>query len=76
MSEFIGYVLADTNRAILFQDHFWHLPDWMPKSQVDIIRYHDTLEVQITASAWIVGKKGMREFTERTPEDFEDGQGN
>ena len=65
---FIGYIEADTDRAILFQDHYWASHDWFPKSQVEIIRYVDTHEVQIVASAWICGKKeGLAEFAHREP---------
>lgn len=63
---FIGYVWAETQRAFLFQDHFWHEADWMPKSQVTTIRHEETHEVVLVASTWICSQKGVKEFEERT----------
>lgn len=63
--QFIGVVLVDTDRAFLFQDWFWHDPEWMPKSQTSIRREHDTAEVVVEASAWISKQKGLQEFKER-----------
>ena len=28
MSQFVGYPVAMSNRAVLFQDHFWHGPEY------------------------------------------------
>lgn len=63
--EFIGYIIVETPRAILFQDHFWGEPDWMPKSQAEIFRDMDTHEIRLIASTWISKQKGIQEFTER-----------
>lgn len=62
----IGVVIADTNRAFYFQDWYWHGPDWIPKSQAEIIRDPDTFEVTITLSNWISEKKPYDEFQEVT----------
>lgn len=67
-SHFLGYVLFETDKALMFIDHFWHYPDWMPKSQAQVIRSPGTQEVEIIATAWICGKKGVEEFTEVTEE--------
>lgn len=61
---FIGFIEVETDRALLFQDHFWHEPDWMPKSQVEIMREYDTHEVKLIATAWICEKKELKEFNE------------
>lgn len=66
---FTGYVEAETQKAFLFQDHFWHSPDWMPKSQVDVVRYDDTHEITLVAQPWICGQKGIRECVERVEAD-------
>ncbi len=63
--EFIGYVVAETQRAVLFHDHYWENPDWMPKSQVTFHRSDDTPEVVIKASQWICGQKKIQEFAHR-----------
>jgi hypothetical protein len=70
---FIGYLLNETDRAYLFQDHFWegNSGDWFPKSQADIIRSPDTIEVKILASAWICQKKNIDEFKYRSAEEIE-----
>lgn len=63
MPKFIGYVVAETDRALLFQDHYWTAPDWMPKSQVEQYRDPDApMELQLEASAWICGQKNIKEF--------------
>ncbi len=63
--EFLGYIVAGTARAILFQDHFWHEPDWMPRSQIHITDDFDSNEVHIKASPWICQQKNIHEFKER-----------
>lgn len=75
MPEFIGYIEADTGRAILFHDHYWCQPDWLPKSQAEIIRDPETTEVKVIASNWICGQKGIKEFEFRDcpPEEEDDG---
>lgn len=59
--QFEGYILHDTNRAVLFQSHYWEEPDFMPKSQIEIIRDPDTDEVVLIASSWISKQKGLKE---------------
>ena len=66
---FIGYVEVETDRAYLFQDHYWQEPDWMPKTQVEVLRDYDTHEVQMLATSWICDKKGIREFESRGAND-------
>lgn len=66
---FEGYIIADTVRAVLFQSHYWHAAEWMPKSQIAIRREDDTPEVVIVATPWIAGQKGLEEFTERVAPD-------
>lgn len=63
--QFIGYILATTDRALLFQDHFWHEPGWLPKSQVTVIRDDETMETKLVASPWICKAKNLQEFEER-----------
>lgn len=61
---FIGYIEVETTKAILFWDHFWHRPDWMPKSQITMQRDEMSTEVVVDASPWICKQKGVREFEE------------
>lgn len=66
MNQFIGYVLASTTRAILFQDHFWHQPEWFPRSQITVMPPEpDNTEFRFTASDWICQQKEVEEFQER-----------
>jgi hypothetical protein len=65
--EFIGYVLHETGRAILFQDHYWTGPNWMPKSQTTLFTEPDTDEVRLHATEWICGKNNVVEFTQWSP---------
>lgn len=69
---FIGFVETETDRAILFQDHFWGRSDWFPKSQIDVLREDDTHEVRILASAWICNAKQINEFQYRSTEEIDD----
>lgn len=71
MMQFIGYLLAETNRALLFQDHFWESSTWMPKSQIDVFRDSSTFEVRIKASDWISRQKCLREGRTMLREEFE-----
>jgi len=57
----IGYIVAESNRAVLFQDHYWDEPDWMPKTQAAIVRDPDTHEVQLSCSDWISRQKELKE---------------
>jgi len=62
---FIGYIVAETPKAFLFHDHFWHNPDWMPKSQINrVLKNEGTHEVILSATAWICGQKNIQEFKE------------
>jgi hypothetical protein len=60
---FEGFIQAETQRAYLFHCHYWESADWMPKSQVDTIKFEDTHEVVIIASSWICNQKNIDEFT-------------
>lgn len=71
---FIGYLENETDKAYLFQDHWWASADWLPKSQADIIRSHDTFEVKILASSWICSKKNIQEFKHRSAEEIEEAR--
>ena len=62
---FIGYVEAETDRALLFQDHWWHYAEWLPKTQISVLHDFDTHEVMVQASPWICGVKNLIEFKER-----------
>lgn len=66
--QFIGFILGHTNKAVLFQDHYWHVPDWMPRSQIDLYYDPESIEATILASEWICGQKKMQEYQERTEE--------
>lgn len=70
MMEFIGYIIHDTGKAILFHDHYWSAPDWMPKSQITIHTEIDTHEVRLVASDWISKQKGIREFEYREVQEY------
>lgn len=69
---FIGYAVANTPKAILFQDHFWHTPSWMPKSQIEVFREDDTEELIVKATPWICKQKRLDEFTEYSEEDIKE----
>lgn len=62
---FEGFVVMHTQRAILFQSHYWESPEWMPRSQIEYNRCWDTGEVTVVASSWICGQKDLREFEYR-----------
>lgn len=69
MNSFLGYIVHETQKAILFWDHFWHCADWMPKSQIIINRSDETVEVEVVATNWICEVKGVEEFKERENDD-------
>jgi len=70
MSQFTGYVIVETQRAFMFQDHFWHIPEWVPKSQTTVINGHADAEITIKLAGWLVKKNGWKEFTEiKEPKD-------
>jgi len=71
---FIGYLEDETDKAYLFQDHYWSGSDWLPKSQVDIIRSDETFEVKLLASPWICSKKEIQEFKYRSAEEIEEAR--
>ena len=64
MTQFIGYMEHETARAWLFQDHFWHEPTWLPKSQTTVERFDDTHEIIVTCTNWISEQKNLVEFKE------------
>lgn len=63
--QFIGFIEAETQRAYLFQDHFWHGPEWLPKSQAEVVEQEGSHEVVIFASSWISSRADLTEFAER-----------
>ena len=65
MTTLIGYVQATTPKSILFIDHYWHAPEWLPLSQLDMIPGEESSEVHVHLSAFIVRVKEIREFEER-----------
>lgn len=66
---FIGYVIHETPKAFLFQDHFWEEPEWMPKSQMVVVSDFDSTEIVCLASQWISKQKDIVEFTHREKKD-------
>lgn len=61
---FVGTIKFQTGKAILFQDHFWEGPEWMPKSQIlSTADPSNPQELHIQASQWICSAKGISEFT-------------
>ena len=68
--QFIGYVIGYTNRAVLFQDHYWHKPDWMPRSQIQLYFDPDSIEATVYATPWICKQKEISESQERTEEEI------
>ena len=69
---FEGVTVMTTARAILFHGNYWEDPQWMPRSQCEILRCWTTGETIITASDWICGQKGLREFEHREKEEEDD----
>lgn len=72
---FEGLILANTPKSILFHCHYWEDPEWMPKSQIDVLREDDTSEVRVLTSKWIADQKGLKEFTYRPKENKEETNG-
>ena len=70
MPTFNGTIEAETAKAILFQDHYWDCPTWLPKSQCTITN-HGNGEVTVVASDWICQQKGLRENEYRECDDEE-----
>ncbi len=65
---FIGFVQAETIKAVFFQDHYFHEPQWFPKSQINILP-GEGMETQIIATTWICKQNDLKEFTEILPEE-------
>ena len=70
MPQLNGYVVTQTTKAVLFWDHFWHGPLWLPKSQMhEWCGNPDSpyVEVQVVITDWIANKQEppLYEFTER-----------
>jgi len=64
-SQFLGYVVASSNNALFFKDHFWEEAQWIPKSQCEIIPTdHWITETHLSIKEWLCGKNGWEEFTE------------
>lgn len=61
---FIGWVEAVTNKAILFQGHFWHASEWLPFSQVTCEPLPGTDETVVAVSEWMARTKGISEWKE------------
>lgn len=61
-SELIGFIVGSTNRAVFFQDHFWHQGRWLPKSQLRILSSDG--EHRVSVSAWLCEQANLNEFTE------------
>jgi len=62
--QFSGVILHDTNRAVLFLNHYRDEPEFFPKSQIEIRRDPDsTFEVTVLATDWIARQKGISEDT-------------
>lgn len=72
--EFLGGVVFRTAKAVLFQDHFWEGPEWMPLSQIQLVQDAGVAEYSVKASQWICTAKGIREFEYRSnpPEELAD----
>lgn len=65
MPMFEGYIVANVGKAVLFHGNYWEEPEWMPKSQIDILRDEDSAEIRVLTSRWICDQKGLKEFTYR-----------
>lgn len=59
---FVGYPIAETGKAILFEDHFGEEPFFIPKSQVTIHRFEDTHEIMVDFTDWFAGVRGVKEY--------------
>lgn len=73
MPQFEGVIVANVGKAVLFHGVYWEEPEWMPKSQIDILREPDTSEVRVLASKWICDQKGLKEFTHRPKKEETNG---
>jgi hypothetical protein len=75
MVELLGYIVAWTNRAVLFQCHYWHGPEWLPRSQVDVQEFPDSTEVHVRVSPFVAKAKSINEVGERLNRSDDYGQG-
>lgn len=66
-STFEGYVVMQTSKAFLFHGHYWHEPEWLPKSQVLVRGNPDAgaEEVVVLVAGWLAEKNKFEEFKER-----------
>ena len=65
MNEFIGYLYGYSVKAILFQDHFWYAPVWLPRSQMkNLTPIKEGEEICIAVKEWLCDKNDIPEFTE------------
>ena len=63
-NEFVGYIIASTNAALFFKDHYWEEAFWVPKSQCRVaVADVKISEVKLQISSWICGKNNWKEFT-------------
>ena len=68
MRQFVGYCHVMTTRAVLFQDHFWEMAEWLPLSQVQLEPDSEGMETTIKIEVWLCRKNDFEEFTERKAE--------
>lgn len=62
MNEFIGYLYGWSTRAVLFCDHFWSEPKWLPRSQLKAMApMQESDEVHIRVMDWICRKNDLKE---------------
>ncbi len=57
-------MIFTTDRAVFFQDHFWHAPEFLPKSQITITYDYDSDEIRLDVAEWLVRKNEWAEFKE------------
>ena len=60
-TQYEGYILGSSNKAVLFHGHYWEAPAWIPFSQCEIIEDEDSYIV--TISHWLASRKKIPEFT-------------
>lgn len=63
MLTFEGRIVFGTQKAILFQGHYWHAPEWLPRS-ASTIKPDGEDTVVIGIAAWLCRKNGFNEFEE------------
>lgn len=62
-SRFEGYILQQTQKAILFESHYWEGALWFPTSQIAVTHDFDSMEKVIDVKTWLCRKRGIYEFT-------------